>query len=889
MVKADSSSRSDVAEWNWMPLTQAIDTQASSLPNISDRNFKKAKPGDDVFHGRVGFALFEATLKGSPKDSASPVLHFDQVDDNATVYLNGTRLLHHEGWDDPFDVPLTGWKQGQENTLDVVVENTAGAGDVGPIRFVKAEKVESPTQATEHFADNSWRTVHLPHDFVIEGAFSPIEDAGHGSLPRNIGWYRKHFSIPEQDRNKDVWIDFDGAFSDAHIWLNGKFVGSHRSGYAGFRFDLKPFLHFGGENILAVRVDSRKAEGWWYEGGGIYRHVWLTEANSVHIAALGGIYVKTAVEGVTTEHPSATLNFAINIVNNSGEPKNRSVESTVYGPNGSEVAKIAVTGTIPAGSSTFHQIIKAGNVRLWSLEHPELYTAKTEIKDGSKVIDADSTHFGIRTIRFDANNGFFLNEKPVKLKGTCNHQDFVGVGIGVPDSIFAWRIRRLKEMGSNAYRCSHNEVASALLDACDKYGMLVMDENREFGDTYTGKANKTTTTNDLSDLRQEVMRDRNHPSVIIWSLGNEEFAVQGGQAGARIARALSRAVKELDDTRYVSAAMNGGHGSEMSGVMDIEGFNYSPQSYAGYHKTHPDKPIYGSETASTVTDRGIYADDKTAGYVKAYDNQGVDWGNGAAAAWEPIAEEPYNAGGFVWTGFDYKGEPTPYGWPCVNSHFGILDICGFPKDNFYYYQAWWGDKPMIHIEPHWNWAGKEGQPIDVWAFTNGDEAELFLNGQSLGRKPSPKYQHVEWSVPYQPGTLVAKSYRNGELIAQDEVSTSGAPAALVVKTDTAKLEGDSEDSSVLEVQIVDSDGRPVPTASDLVTFSAKGPVWIAGVGNGDPSCHEPDRASQRHAFNGKCLGIAQSSGGSGEATITVSAPGLKSAIVRLEVSPSKLH
>ncbi len=872
----------------------SVDTSGSRLPDDLaklDRQFSQAKPGDDVFHGREGYALFEASFRPSFGGGSSErrVLHFDSVDDNATVYLNGKKLFHHEGWSDPFDVPLKDAIEGIDNVLDVIVENTSGPGGIGPVQFETLDQNETPDEAAINYSDASWRKVHLPHDFVIDGTFSEKDDPGRGALARNLGWYRKHFKLPASAKGKSVWLDFEGAFSDSHVWLNGHFLGAHRSGYTGFQLKLGSYAKFGADNVIAVRCDPSKTEGWWYEGGGLYRHVWLTTANDLHVNPLGGLYVTTTVsdEG---GHQEADISVAVTVDNESKTNRSAQIEAQIISPGDHRVlAKASEAKRFTTGSNRFGFHFKQAKPKLWSVESPQLYELRVRLREGAKALDEASTSFGIRTIRFDPSQGFLLNGKQVKLKGTCNHQDFAGVGIGLPDRAFLWRIKKLKAMGSNAYRCSHNEVAPELLDACDRLGMLVMDENRELGDTWSGKANKDTTTNDLSDLRQEVLRDRNHPSVIMWSIGNEEWAIQSDPAGTRIGKAMVDAVKALDNTRPVTAALNGGHGSYFSQTLDLEGFNYDPKGYPGYHQSHPDHPMFGSETASTVTDRGEYEDNKAQGHLRAYDNRGVDWGDSAEDAWEPIAEEPYNAGGFVWTGFDYKGEPTPYSWPCVNSHFGVMDICGFAKDNYYYYQAWWGDKPIIHIEPYWNWPGKEGHPINVWVFTNGGQAELFLNGKSLGRKTVPRYRHVEWDVPYVPGVLTAKAYLNGEVIATDEVHTAGEPASLRATTTSSDLIGDAEDCTMIEVSVVDAKGQLVPRASNLISFSVKGPAWIAGVGNGDPSCHEPDRAASRHAFNGRCLGVVQSTGGNGRVLIRVSSPGLKDASVSLPVTASDMR
>jgi len=538
--------------------------------------------------------------------------------------------------------------------------------------------------------------------------------------------------------------------------------------------------------------------------------------------------------------------------------------------------------------------------KLWSIETPQLYHLHTEIRQGNRVLDTQDTPFGIRTIRFDAAKGFFLNGKSVKIKGTCNHQDFAGVGVAMPDSLLYWRIKKLKEMGSNAYRCSHNPPTAELLDACDKLGMIVMDENRHLGDTEDGKASEKTPFADLHEVENMVLRDRNHPSIILWSMCNEE-EIQSTTHGRDIFAAMGKVVDQADGSRPVSCAMNGGYDSAVgiTSVEDLQGINYNPWGYEGFHKAHPSLPLYSSETSSEVGTRGVYGPDKfkidgidyigeqARGHISAYDIHAPGWAQTAENAWQPIAERPYVAGGFVWTGFDYKGEPTPFGWPDINSNFGILDMCGFPKDVFYYYQSVWGDKPMVHVFPHWNWVGKEGQPIDVWAYSTAERVELSLNGTNLGSKAMPKNGHVNWSVPYAPGTLTAKAYTGDKLIASDTVVTTGAAAAVRVTTDRTKLTADGEDVTMVFVDVVDTVGRVVPTADNLVSFTLTGAGHIAGVGNGDPSCHEPDKASRRSAFNGHCLVIVGANETPGSIQLTASATGLTPASLTLNSQRSR--
>lgn len=889
--------------WRYIPeFTQPLALGANLDPDqIQKLNQSNdfAKPLEDVFHSKNGFLWFQRRLTGVPskKKGAVQVIHFSPVDDNATVYINGYYSFHHEGWNDPFDVPLgSHWHKNGANEITVLVENTAGPGSIGAISLETRAAMGTPTESKVGYDDSKWRTVQVPHDFVIEGQFAENADAGHGGLPRGMAWYRRNFVLPKSSEGKEVWIDFEGTFSDARVWVNGHFVAAHRSGYTGYQIDLSKVVH-PGSNAIAVHLDSSKTEGWWYEGGGIYRHVFLTVTDPVHIKPLT-LYTYSTVSGLGTDEQSAVMHVSGTVQNSLKSSKWTTAQIDVIDPFGAVVATSNVSNLCPANSERkFEADLTVNHPHLWSIDVPNLYRVRVTLTNTGGpepagkvtpiVYDSETATTGIRTLKFDPQLGFFLNGKSVKLQGTCNHQDFAGTGIGMPDSVLYWRIKKLKEMGSNAYRCSHNEVAPELLDACDRLGMVVMDENREFGDTFTGKANQQTTTNDLSDLEQEVRRDRNHPSVIMWSLCNEEWAVQGNAAGIRIGTALKNRVLSLDKTRPITAAMNGAHFTDGLGtVLDLEGFNYTPEDYEKYHQLHPDHPMFGSETASTTTTRGEYARNNEKGYVPAYDNDGTQT---AEAAWEPIAREPYNAGGFVWTGFDYKGEPTPFGWPDINSHFGIMDTCGFPKDLYYYYQAWWGNKPSVHVFPQWNWPGKEGQPIDVWVFGNGDEVELYLNGVSLGKKAMPKYEHLEWKVPYQPGELRAISLTNGKIVATDEVRTSGPADHLVAHVLRAPLTANQEDCAMIEVTVVDANGVPVPTASNLVTFTASGAGQVVGVGNGDPSCHEPDRSNKRSAFNGKVLGIFQTGNSAGRATVVISSPGLKSVTVSFNVQSSKDH
>ena len=898
----DLARASAVTAWRFRPGLPAEAPQVTAAGlDASGGDWKDAAIGRDTFGGQVGFAWYRTTL---PLLNASHrVLHFEGVDDNATVYVNGVKLIHHEGWNDPFDVPLDSvWKANGPNVVSVLVENTSGQGGItAPVTLGTlhtAADFSSPT-----FNDKAWRVVHLPHDYVVEGTFDPNGDASHASLPTPRAWYRKTFTLPIADKDKAVWIDFDGVYRDSKVYLNGTLLGEHPGGYDGFRYDISRAAHFGGVNVLAVSVNPAHHEGWWYEGGGIYRHVWLNVTSPVHIAPWGTF--------VSTKMPEPGADGI-------AAPATVTVKTTVYGPRNFPVSRdmpqylvlckiIAPDGKTVAATSAspsvylqdidiFSQILTVRHPALWSLTTPRLYRLHTEIRRNSQVVDATDTPFGIRTIRFDAQNGFFLNGKPVKIKGTCNHQDFAGVGIGMPDSLLYWRIKKLKEMGSNAYRMSHNPPTAELLDACDKLGMLVMDENRHLGDTEEAKSSLTTPYSDLNELKSMVLRDRNHPSIIMWSMCNEE-GIQYSAHAAVIFAAMMKVVNANDGTRPITCAMNGGYDSAVgiTSVEDLQGINYSPSNYDGFHAAHPNMPLYGSETSSEVGTRGVYDQtvfksggasyrgDETQGYVSAYDDTPVPWGQSAEDAWQAIANRPFVAGGYVWTGFDYKGEPTPFGWPDINSHFGAMDECGFPKDAYYYYQSVWSETPMVHLLPHWNWTGQEGKPVDVWAYSNAGRVELFLNGKSLGVQPMPRNGHVHWSVPYAPGTLEARAVSGGQITATDKVETTGPPAALRLVTDRTQLTADGEDVTMVEADVVDAEGRIVPTAGNLVTFSLAGAGRIAGVGNGDPTCHEPDQAGQRSAFGGKCLVLVGAGDRTARLTLTARSSGLTSGSLRVSV------
>jgi beta-galactosidase len=731
--------------------------------------------------------------------------------------------------------------------------------------------------AGERFDDSQWQAVDLPHDWAVELPFvndPSLTDHGFKPLGRNypassVGWYRRVFDLPKGDDGKRISLEFDGVFRQAMVVFNGHYLGENMSGYAPFRFDVTDFAVYGGKNVLLVRVDATMDEGWFYEGAGIYRHVWLVKTNPLHVPQWG-VFARAEAHGgvaITTE-----------IVNHSDMERNCRVTSRILDPEGKEagIADAAITIGAWGRREVEHQIVVKSPAS-WSIDSPSLYRVLTSVESGGGVVDQYETTFGIRTIEFHAEKGFLLNGAILKIKGTCNHQDHAGVGAALPDRLHAYRIERLKEMRSNAYRTSHNPPAPELLDACDRLGMLVMDETRMMSASPEG----------LNELERMVRRDRNHPSIVIWSLGNEE-PEQGKDRGAREVATMKRLVRRLDPTRPVTMAMNYGWGEGVSRVVDVQGFNYGNDKIDDFHTRFPALPEVGSEVSSALGTRGIYANDKERGYVSAYDVNKPKWGSTAEEWWKIFVESPYLAGGFVWTGFDYRGEPTPYEWPCISSHFGIMDTCGFPKDNFYYYQAWWGTRPVLHLFPHWNWEGRQGQEIEVWCHSNLARVELLLNGKSLGAKPVTRNTHLMWKVRYEPGVLEAHGYAAAAgppAIVKRE--TTGAPAKVVLRPDRKRINADGEDVTIVTAEVQDKQGRVVPTASNAVGFIVEGSGRLIGVGNGDPSCHESDKQDWRSAFNGLCMAIVQASKSASDLKIEAISEGLESATLVIQCASVK--
>ena len=808
------------------------------------------------------------------------------------------RLLFDFGWKFHLgDAPDAGNKLDYPEVLDLAKTEVPEIGKEGEAALPDPVAVNlggNVSFVQPGYDDSNWRALDLPHDWAVELPFDSTAEVRHGFKPvgkgfpqNNIGWYRRQFDLPASDQGKILWLDFDGVYRNSLVWLNGHCLGRHLSGYSSFRYDISKYANYGGQNELVVRVDASRFEGWFYEGAGIYRHVWLEKTPSLAIAP-DGIFVYSQFKNNVPEG-RAKIHAQAQLVNSQNTAADVDVKFEITSPDGEEIATAHKAQKLPARSEAeISDIISVSKPALWSPESPTLYKLVTTVKSGKRIVDHVETDFGIRTIAFDSTNGFLLNGKRYQIQGTCNHQDHAGVGTAMPDDLQYYRVAKLKEMGCNAIRTSHNPPTPELLDACDRLGLLVMDENRRMD----------TNDYEMNELRNFVVRDRNHPSVFIWSLGNEEAYLQGTRgtnrfittnaaqvAGIRVVTPMQNLVHELDPTRLCTVAMNGAWGYGISTVIDVQGFNYRTHLIDGFRATFPKKLTIGTETASTRTTRGIYADDKVHGFQAAYGTNGTE----RAEQWWPYyATHPFTSGGFVWTGFDYRGEPTPYKWPCISSQFGLMDTCGFPKDIYYYYQSWWTSNSVLHIMPHWNWPDKVGQNIDVRVFSNAKKVELFLNGQSLGKQTMQPNWFLDWNVPYQPGTLMAKAYDDSDsVVSQTETYTTGEPAAVELEPDHTVVNANGEDLSIINVSVRDLPGRVVPTASNVIHFDIQGPGKIIGVGNGDPSCHEPDKYPsqtgwQRSVFNGLAQVIVQSTKISGQIIVTATADGLQPMKVYIE-------
>jgi beta-galactosidase len=686
-----------------------------------------------------------------------------------------------------------------------------------------------------------------------------------------VGWYRREFDIAASDAGRRISIEFDGAFRSVVIFVNGCFIGRNDNGYAPFQFDVTDFLEYGAKNYIVARVDASFGDGWFYEGAGIYRHVWLTKTDALHLGKWES-YVRPSVSD-----GAAVLTLGTIVENQGKQAEAAKVSWQILDAAGKTVA----TAESPAqqvgvdGVASFTATATLSEPALWSVDAPNLYSAIVTVEAGGKARDAERISFGVRTAVFDADKGFFLNGKPLKIQGTCNHQDHAGVGAALPDRLQWFRLGVLREMGCNAVRTSHNMPTPEWVEACDRMGLMMMCETRQMSSNPEG----------LAQLEAMVKRYRNSPSIILWSIGNEEWQLQNAMSeeGARIGATMVAKCHELDPTRVVSAAVNGDNEKGVSDAFDIIGFNYGLDRPDKYHAEHPKRPTYGSETSSAISTRGTYSTDPLRNTVNAYDGV-VNWGETAEEWWKFYGTREWEAGGFAWTGFDYRGEPTPYGWPSINSQFGIVDMCGFAKDTFYYYKAWWGKEPSLHLFPHWNFEGKEGETIPVWVYSNLDEVELFVNGVSAGRQKVPHLGHVEWKVKYMPGAIEARGLKDGTVALTEKRETTGPTSQIRLTAERKEINADGEDVAILTIEALDKEGRAVPTANNLIGFKISGEGALLGVGNGDPNCQESDKEPRRSLFNGLAQLIVQSTRHGGEIHIEAFKEGWDG----VELTPAKL-
>lgn len=745
--------------------------------------------------------------------------------------------------------------------------------------LTKANSIHNEGPYSPKFDDKDWQEVRVPHDWVTTLPYASEASHSHGyktvgyKYPEtSVGWYRKMINIPSEDLGKHISLQFDGIFRNAQVWFNGFWMGVEPSGYATQVYDVTEYVNYGGDNLICVRADATFEEGWFYEGAGIYRDAWLVKTAAVSVAPFGTFVYADLKE----PYASVVVHVETEVNNQSLESQTCEVSQRLLDANGNEVAKCSGTSVSlqPKETRGCKQQITLENPHLWSTIDPYLYKVETTVKVDGKVTDVYETTTGIRDIAFDADKGFLLNGKQLKLRGVNLHQDHAGVGAAIPEALMAWRIKQLKKIGCNAYRSSHNPMTPALLDICDREGILVIDENRLAG----------INTEHQRLLEKMIKRDRNHPSIILWSDGNEEWGMENTIQGTRIAAAMREYTRLLDPTRPSTIANAGG--SEMIKGLDVVGFNYILQNDVDNRKkANPSWRIVGTEETTGCGTRGVYFDTpEQPGHMRsmnlAPDKDGTE--NRIERGWKFYAERPWGAGLFYWTGFDYRGEPNPLKYPATDSEFGILDYCGFPKDEAYYLKSWWTDEPTLHIFPHWNLQGHEGEEIEVWAYSNCDEVELTVNGKKLGRQTMPRNGHLKWKAVYQPGKVVAIGYKNGKRILTEMVETTRPASKIVLKADRQTIKADGRDVSVITVEVQDNKGRIVPDACPMLTFRLEGEGRIIGVGNGDPAYLGEDHPKEKDchefgipAFNGLAQMIIQSSQIPSTLTLSCTADGLK--------------
>ena len=777
---------------------------------------------------------------------------------------------------------------------------------------------DNPHETT--FDDHAWRVLDLPHDWAIEGDFYALNPSGAngGALPGGIGWYRKHLNLNDNDASSHYILHFDGAYMNTSVYVNGQLVGMRPYGFISFSYDITPYLKKQGDNVVAVKVDnSKQPNSRWYTGCGIYRHVYLMKSSDIRIEEWG----VQALTEVKKGKGKVSLNTKIE--NPSGRSRRVIVHQTLWNKAHQMVSKASKVCQVEANGVTISQLLNVNKPQLWSLESPNLYTVTTEIEENGRILDRDTISIGLRNVAFDVKKGFFLNGKNIKINGVCLHGDLGCLGTAINEDALYRQLMMMKDMGVNAIRCSHNPPAPELLNLCDSMGLLVMDE--AFDSWMQGK-----TTYDYSiyfktwaerDLRDMVLRDRNHPSIILWSIGNEVLeqwnktksttvaledvnillnnsrdktllsATDTLNASAKLTQFLASIVRRYDPTRLISAGCNEvspNNNLFKSGALDVIGFNYHQKKVADVPQNFPGKPFIMTETVSALHTRGYYRMPSDSLYrwpthkrpftepsfmCSSYDNSCAYWGSTHEQTWDIVKHTPYCSGQFIWTGFDYIGEPTPFNFPARSSYFGIVDLAGFPKDVYYLYQSEWTNKPVLHVFPHWNWI--EGQAIDLWCYYNqADEVELFINGKSQGvRKKSNEHEyHVAWHVTYEPGEVRVVARKNGKQVNEKTIRTAGAPHHIRLTPNHNVLKANGRSLSFVTVEVVDKEGNLCPWADQNIQFSLTGEGKIAGVDNGSPFSLERFQANSRHAFFGKCMVVVQA--GKAPSVIKLTAKGV---------------
>ena len=770
-----------------------------------------------------------------------------------------------------------GWKFAFGNAADP--KKDFGCGTEYFNYLTKANSIHNEGPYVANFNDSTWQEVKVPHDWVTILPYADVASHSHGyktvgyKYPEtSVGWYRKTINIPANDLGKHIALKFDGIFRNARVWFNGFYMGTEPSGYATQVYDVTEYVNYGGDNLICVRADATLEEGWFYEGAGIYRDAWLLKSAAVSVAPFGTF----VYADLKQPYDKATIHVETEVNNHSLTTQQCEVSHRLLDADGREVAKSEPSTVTLRAKQTLNTQLLTLNLsapHLWSPADPYLYKVETTVKVDGRVTDVYETTTGIRDIEFDADRGFLLNGQPLKLKGVNMHQDHAGVGAAIPDALQAWRIKQLKKMGCNAYRASHNPMTPALLDICDREGILVIDENRLTG----------INEEHLRLLERMIKRDRNHPSVILWSNGNEEWGMENTIQGTRIAAAMREYTHLLDPTRHSTIANAGGR--EMVKGLDVVGFNYIVQNDVdNQKKNNPTWKIVGTEETTGCGTRGWYfKDEKYPGRMVSLNRtMEQNYENIIERGWKFYDERPWAAGLFYWTGFDYRGEPNPLSYPAHDSEFGILDYCGFPKDEAYYLKSWWTDEPVLHIFPHWNLQGHEGEEVEVWAYSNCDEVELTVNGKKLGRQPMPRNGHLKWKAVYQPGRVEAIGYKNGKRILTKTIETTKSAAKVVLKADRQQIAADGQDMAIVNIELHDQKGRFVPNACPVLTFCLEGDASIIGCGNGDPSYLGSDHPDKQPchtfsipAFNGRAQVLIQSGKLPSTVTLKCTAEGLK--------------